>query len=638
MMAVMAFVVACRSDDPAVVDTPDAVATPAPTPTPVPEVDLEFEVDVAVNALADLQELEAQFPWAFDNPNPIIQGGDFHWALPMTATITGLFHPTLSTMATDSDIALRILYPLIAIDDNGMMQLGPDGHHAPAILEIDLDNMTATITMRDGIYIYWHDGVLMTLDDLVYAYEFTSHPDYTGLRYGVANGTSLVVGVEEFRNGEREYISGLVLSEDMRSLTIHYTEMPPGLLFGMLTTPIARHHFEGIAVADTAGHLNARDNLLGFGPFYIQTVVPGESVVLAANEDYWQGRPYLDRIVFTRVDPEFGAEGARIGQFDFVGFRLTDWPYHNDMNNMQFLGRISNGLGPLIYFSLGELRDDGYGNRYIVPRDDGHPITDPALRRAMAYAVDRLAIDVNFNQGFGRPATSILTPFNAMQWIDPYNPGMSLFDIDRANQLLDEAGYVMGPDGFRLDLNGNPFYINYGMAHSASNEVIFPMHQQNFASIGLDVRLYGDTWYDPNWRSVWARSVHGIDPDAREKNTDLHMFQGSWSQGFNPSPFELWGDDRAFNFARFTTPEFQAVLDAIDSTAAWDADYLGARMQEYAALFDRYAPAITASWAVTLQLINNRVANYTRNRSRHMEGENAWHLIGLTAPVPYAHQ
>ena len=649
MMAIMAVAAACnRAEEQPIAPDPDPVVTPAPAPveTPPPaaevEVDLDFEVEAAVDALAGLRELEAQFPRAVVNNNPIIQGGDFHWMLPMTQVIPGLFHPHLSTLVTDSDIRNFFIYTLVASGDDGRIIVGPYGHNAPAYFDFCLDSQTATFTMMDGVYIYWQDGVPLTMDDLKYAFEFISHPDYTGVRFGPSNGTSLVVGVDEFRSGDADYISGLVLSEDKRQLTVHFTEMPPGLMFEIVAIPIPRHHFEGIPVADTAGHLNARDNLIGFGPFLIETVVAGEAVVLRANENYWRGRPYMDRIVFTRVDPEFGAEGARIGQADRVGFRLLDWPYHQDMNNMQFLGRIGNGLGPLIYFTLGEMRVDDYGDRYIVARDDGHPITNPALRRAMAYAVDRLAIDVNFNQGFGRPASSILSPFNAEQWICPYSPGLSIFDLDRANELLDEAGFTMGPDGFRLCPDGNPFYINYGMPHSASNEVIFPMHQQNFAEIGLDVRLFGDAWYSADWAAEYRRSVFNNPAYTapRSRNSDLHMFQSSWALGTNPSPLALWGNNQAFNFARFTTPEWQQVLDNINSQDAWCPEFMGENMRAYAALFDRYVPAITASWSVTLTIVNNRVANFSLQRGAHLDDSMTgnWHRVGLTADAPYAHQ
>jgi len=384
------------------------------------------------------------------------------------------------------------------------------------------------------------------------------------------------------------------------------------------------------------GHQNARGNVLGFGPFSIETIVAGESVVLVANENYWRGRPYLDRIVISRVDPEFGAEAARLGHFDRMGFRLVDWPYHYDMQNMQFLGRVTNGL-TLTYFSLGEMRADDYGNRYIVARDDGHPITDPAVRRAIGYAIDRLAIDINFNNGFSRPATSILTPFNSEAWICPTTPGFSILDFDLANQILDEAGYVMGPDGFRLDLDGNPFYINFGMPHSAQNEVIFPMHQQNFARIGLDVRLFEDTWYDTNWRATYARSVHGVDPEPlRSRNSPLHMFNSGWSLGTNPSPASLWGHDQAFNLARFTTPELQAIIADIDSAQSWDPEFMGDAMRRYAALIEYYVPAITSSWHMGLTLINNRVSGFSLDRSRHLDSSVQWHLIGLTADAPYS--
>jgi peptide/nickel transport system substrate-binding protein len=642
VLALMVFTTGCRSDNG---DTNGGtgdgpVATPTPiAPTPVPVIEVPDAPLDAINALAELHALEAQFPRLFDNPGTIVPGGDFHWVWGLTSPIVGLLHPHLSENTGDSDLASFLIYSLLPWDDSPRIMTGPHGHNAPAYLEIDLDNLTATITMRDGIYIYWHDGVLLTLDDLVYAYEFISHPDYTGVRFGPSNGTEFVIGAEAFRAGEVDYIAGLVLREDQRQLTIHYTEMPPGLLFGLLSTPIPRHHFVGIPVSDMAGHMNSRDNLLGFGPFYIESVVPGESYVFAANPNYWQGRPILDRVIISSVDPEFMAEAARAGHADLMGFRLIDWPYHNDMNNMEFLGRINNSQGPILHFMHGEMHSNpDTGELYIIPRDDGHPITDRRVRRAMAYAIDRLAIDVNFNNAFGRPATSVLSPFNGEQWIDPYSPGLSLFDLDRANQILDDAGYVMGPDGFRLDLNGNPFHVNFAMWHSAANEIVFAMHQQNMRDIGIDFRLYGDTWIDWNQLTTYMMAVHGISPTPTSRNSDMHMWQMHWSHSGNPSQSWLWGNDANFNVGRFTAPDLQAALDNIDSTAAWDPEFLGDAMRRFAASFDYHVPAITASWTLDMNLINHRVVNYTRNRSWHTDDAFHWHLVGLTdlsGPIPH---
>lgn len=649
MLGLLAFATACNNDNggtdapPPAVDpgndtTGDVVVTP-PAAADVEMVELE-EVLGAVDALAELRELEAQFPRVFNNPRTIIPGGDFLRAWGNATPMVGLFNPVLASDTLSSEIGELVIPVLFARDDAMMIIQGPHGHSAPTIIEMDLDNLTATITMRDGVYIYWHDGVPFTLDALVFAYEVISHPDYTGTRFTQsATGVQFVIGAQEFKAGEVDYLEGMVLSEDGRQLVIHFTEMPPNMAFSMWSSPLPRHHFEGIAVSDMEAHVNSRENLLGFGPFYIASKVVGESLVMHANENYWRGRPNIDRMVWVGTNAEFISEGMRSGDFDLAGFRLTDWPYFRDMNNAQFLGRIGNSQGPLLHFALGELRaNPDTGELYMLPRDDGHPITDPVVRRAIGYAVDRLAIDVNWNQGFGRPATSVLSPFNAEQWICPYSPGMSLFDIDRANQMLDEAGYVMGPDGFRLDLNGNPFHVNFAIWHTATNEIIFEMHRQNMASIGIDFRLYGDAWTDWNNLIDYWSSIHGIHADAQSKNTDMHMHQMSWSHGGSPSQSWLWGNNAVFNHSRFTTPGLQAALDRVDSMAAWCPEYLGDAVMEFAAYWDSVTPAVTASWSVGLTNVNNRVVGWTLDRSRYTEDSLSWVDVGLSAPQPYPHR
>lgn len=644
MMGIVVFATACRNDAPeadrgtADAGTGTETVTPPPPPA-LPEVIVPVEVLDAVDALAELRELEAQFPRAFDNPRTIIPGGDFVRAWGNTNPMVGIFNPVLFTNTQCRDVSELVIPSLFARNDQMMILLGPDGHNAPTIVELNLDELYATVTMRDGVYIYWHDGVPLTLDDLVFAYEIIAHPDYTGVRFQPAEGVYFMVGAHEMKAGEADYISGLELSDDGRQLTIRFTDMPPVISFSLWSLPVPRHHFEGIAVADMEEHLNSRENILGFGPFYIATKVVGESLVMHANENYWRGRPNIDRIIWAGTDPEFISEGMRIGHFDLAGFRLTDWPYFQDMNNVAWLGQIGPGQGPLMHFTLGELYScEDTGVVRIRDRDDGHPITDPVVRRAIAYAIDRLSIDVNWNQGFGRPATSVLSPFNGAPWIDPHNPGLSIFDLDLANQMLDEAGYEWGPDGFRLDLNGNPFHVAFGFWHTPTNEIIFQMHQQNLAQIGIDFRLYNDSWTDWNSLIEYFSSINGIHADAQYRNTGMHMHQMGWSHGGSPSQSWLWGENAVFNHSRFTTPTFQATLDRVDSMAAWCPEYLGDAIREFAAYWDRMVPAVTASWSVGLTNVNNRVVNYTTDRGRYTEDGMCWVRLGLSAPVPYAHR
>jgi len=586
-------------------------------------------------AFAHLDRLAEDFPIAGTNNNTILQGGTLNWGLSTTASIPGLFCPMHSSDAADSNIGAILIYSLISSDDSWIIT--QDGI---VTWDMDLDALTFTMTMRDDLpNIYWHDGVQLTLGDLYFAYHIISHQDYTGIRFGQGNGTAFVVGANEFRAGEADRIEGLVLSPDERQLTIHFTQMPPSMLFAgaILATPAPRHNWEGIAVADMRYHMNARDNLLGFGPFYIENVVPGESVVLRANENYWRGRPNLDRVVYQTIHPDLGAEAMRAGQLDVVAMRLQDWEDINDANNIQFLGRIA-ASETRTHISVGAMaRDPETSDLYIIPRDDNHPITNRDVRRAMVYLWDRETIDYAFNSGLAAPATGILHPFNAREWIDPERVGFALFCIDSANELLDAAGFEWreGED-FRRDLDGNPWYINLAMTPGAASETIFSMHRGNFAAAGIDLRQYGGGFVDHN--VIVAHNQVIIEP-GDSPNSDMHIFNMGWNLGANPNPTTGWGHNQNFNMSRFTNETIQGIHADIASMEAWDPEFLADAYRRWGDAFDYYVPAILNSWSLTVTMTNNRVANWNLYRGGALNPNGfSWHRVGVTAPAPYVHQ
>ena len=613
-------------------ETAPAAAATVP-PADEVEVVIAEELQEAFDALADLRALEAQFNMACQNPNPIIPGGIFQWARVQNTGFPGLFMPMFSSDNADSILGEILIYPLMGINDDGTFT-----QNGIVTWEYDLDALTVTMTMRDDIpTVYWHDGVELTLNDVVFTYYVVGHPEYTGPRFTAELAAVFVVGIEEFKAGEVDYIAGLVLSDDHRQLTIHYTQMPPSMLFnGILSTPLPRHFWEanGVSVADMPSHPGARDELLGFGPFRIERVVPGESVYLVANPNYWQGAPYLDGIVYQIVHPDIFPEVMRAGLVDYGWLRNPDWEDHNNMTNVQYLSRVANNQA-FFYFNLGAARRDENNEIFFTPRDDNHPITDRMVRRAIGYAIDRLSICMSVNNGMSRPATGILHPFNTGRWIDPTSAGMSIFDLDLANQILDEAGYVMGPDGFRLDLDGNPWYINIAIADSAANQIILPLHMQNFARIGVDLRQYGGTWVDHNVIVSTVTTVFADDADF-SPNPEIHAFIMGWNMGLNPNPSTLWGHSANFNMGRFTNPTFQAALADIVSMEAWDEDFLAGAYRRWADAFEYYLPAIYQDWPMRTYVVNNRVSGITLHRGARLNPEGrAWHRIGLTAEQPY---
>lgn len=598
----------------------------------------------AGGALEALFELQQQFPMVGSSTGQqgILQPGDegntFRLARAATGGFPGLFHPHLSGDAADTVVTNFLIYSLIGVDDN--LNFTQDGI---ITWEKCLDELSFTMTMRPGQQIFWSDGVELTLDDLLYAFEFISHPDYTGIRWGTANATSLVVGAPAFRAGEADHISGLVLSPDRRTLKVYLTEMSPSMLIhGILTTPIPRHHFEGIPVAETAAHPHARDQLIGFGPFIIQTVVPGESVLLRANENYWRGRPNLDFLLYEIVHPDMMPLHMQSGSFDTGSIRHADWDDYGHTNNVQFLGRIA-AQQRFYYFNLGTqrrayvLQDDGTmartGEIYFTPRDDGHPITNVQFRRAVGYALDQHTLNMTLHNGLRRCATTVLHPFNTMDFIDPSRYGTSIYDTERANRILDEAGFEWREgEQFRRDLNGNPFHVNFAHAWTGTVEATFAHFQRNLAAVGIDFRLYGDYWIEHN--VLVNQYLLSMDVPF---NSDLHMFEMGFTMGANPSPFSLWGHNQTLNLANYTNPEWQEIMADITSDRAWDSEFLADAFRRWDHAWDASMPAIIQNWLIGLEWVNNRVANWTLSRCTFRPESFAWYRVALTAPRGYVH-
>src|SRR5699024_527350 len=152
-----------------------------------------------------------------------------------------------------------------------------------ATMELDEDAHTATITLKKDVK--WSDGEPVTLDDIVYSYEVIGHKDYTGVRY---NDTfTNIVGMEEYHNGEADTISGITKNEDDNSVTIQYKETGVQMLQaggGIWSGVMPKHQLQDIPVGELESSKEIRENPIGFGPFAVKNIVPGESVEYVANE------------------------------------------------------------------------------------------------------------------------------------------------------------------------------------------------------------------------------------------------------------------------------------------------------------------------------------------------------------------
>jgi len=539
--------------------------------------------------------------------------------------LTGLLHPFLASNTADRAIADIITPTLLARNNDGLFILGDD-HHGPIILHADLNNNTLTFTMCEDVQIFWHDGVELTLSDLVFAYEFiASLPSFRALWGAVI--VDHIIGVHDFRAGKNDYITGLELSDDKRQLTIHYYYMPFSLLqHRFLGTPLPRHHFEYIPDEALLTHVNSRENIIGFGAFMLSDLIINERVVLVANPYYWQGTPYVYGINFYFMNDMSAITTAFIrGDIDAIDPFFIDTRSIHLNDNINVVNQI-NDFHYFYFFNLGVMfmNQTDFNNPFIesIPRDDNHPITNRYMRQALSLAMNHQYIIETQYDGMGVPATSFLHPVNASSFITDSIINTLSFDIERANRILDEAGFRWGQEEFRLDLKGNPFYVTISLSNTINNTRRFNRYRQDFLQIGVDLRLYTG-----NFLNRMHTQQFGTTPYP---NSNLHIMATSSWRVFNNSLHFFWSGYSFNNSSGYKSPTLNSILDDLSGENAWDYTLLFNTYRRFDEYMLKNLPGIPGPWFIASHLVNRRVANWRTGNSMYMDGSFSWHLINIS--------
>ena len=222
-----------------------------------------------------------------------------------------------------------------------------------------------------------------------------------------------------------------------------------------------------------------------------------QHIILERNENFFiEGRPYVDRIIIRIIkDPSSRTIAMENGETLLATFEANPRELER-MKKQEHLVVTDQGyaaIGPLVWLAFNHQRA---------------PTSDPAVRKAIAYAVDRdfiinallLGAPTEARTGF-HPGSPFYEPN-----VEPYD-----LDIDEANRILDEAGYARGDDGMRFKL-----FVDFASAFTRPHaEYLKPQLKK----IGIDMTVRAS----PDFPS-WAKRV------------STHDFDLTWDVVFN------WGD------------------------------------------------------------------------------------------------
>jgi peptide/nickel transport system substrate-binding protein len=281
------------------------------------------------------------------------------------------------------------------------------GEMQPALAEsyeISPDGLTYTFRLRRGVK--FHDGTPFTSADVKYTFDF----------YRV-HGAVLAGGLISIDRIE---------TPDPYTVIIHMKEPDASFpIVGAQTFIVPKHYHQkvGTDVYRTAP--------IGTGPFKLVEWRAAEFTLLQAFDDHWRGRPYLDYLR-TDVVPEATVRAMAVEMGDA---HHSIWPFLKEDNiRLEADPRFTT------------FRTISWALNHIPINNQLPQLADKRVRQAMMYAICREAIVRDVFKGAAEVAHTNKAPF--LYWFNPYTRRYD-FNPQRAKELLDEAGWRVGPDGIR---------------------------------------------------------------------------------------------------------------------------------------------------------------------------------------------
>jgi len=413
--------------------------------------------------------------------------------------------PILAGDAASHDISGHVYNGLVKYDKN----LNIVGVLAKS-WEISTDNLSIIFHLRKDVK--WQDGTPFTAHDVLYTYKIIVDPK-TPTPY----------------SGDFKPVKEAKVIDDYTFKVTYEKPFAPALQswsVGMLP----RHLLEGTDI--TTSHLIRKP--IGTGPYIFKEWISGDRIVLTANNNYFEGKPFIERRI-TRVIPDLATMFLELKRYtiDMMGLtplqalKQTDYPgFKREFSKYRYLG--------FSYVYLGyNLKHKVFGDRRV--------------RKAIAHAINKQEIIDGILLGQGVEATG---PYKPDMWA--YNGNVRRYEHskEKALALLHEAGFEKHEDGI-LVKDGKPF--EFTILVNQGNDVRIrtaELIQKRLRDVGIIVKI----------RTIeWATFVNEF---IDKRNFEAVIL--GWSFGPEPDLFDVWHSSKQgpkeFNFISFENKEVDELI------------------------------------------------------------------------------
>lgn len=490
-------------------------------------------------------------------------------------------NPLLVTTTTDGFIARLMFEPLVSAD--------PKGNPVPMIAA-DVPSLTNGGISKDGLTITYHlrkdakwsDGLPVTSQDVKWSWQAIVNPNDNVIS---RHGYDIVRSIE---------------TPDDRTAVVHLKErFAPfvNTFFAESDQPYALAPAHVLSKYPNINQLpfNNEPNV-NDGPFKFASWTHGDRIVMDANPNFFKGKPGLKRVIIQFVPDENTAINLlRTHAIDYMfQASINTYPALKNLPNVQLVFVVVNGFEALQF-------------------NVQHPgISDPLVRRAIAYALDKESLVSRLTYNQQKIATGDLP-----DWMWAFDPTVKSYpyDVATAKKLLAQAGWHPGADGI-VRRHDKPLSLLLSTDNaSATHRQESLLVQEALKRIGIDVEIK----YYPQDLLYATVALGGI---LQGGKYDLTL--APWYAGIDPDDSSQFicamVPPNGYNTARYCNPDMEAAQH--EALTHYD---MPARKKAYSQiehLLLRDNPYIFFWWQRQMEAISVDFKGFSPNPAT--ESWNAW--------------
>lgn len=343
------------------------------------------------------------------------------------------------------DLNLLIFDPLIRIDKDGSVV----PYLASNVTMLD-DAKTISVNIRKDIY--WQDGEPFTLDDVQFTLDLLRAQGANGIYFAAVDGVTVNV-------------------VDSYTLSIQLEKPNPAYLETLMWPVLPKHVLQGVDANKLASNAFATEPI-GTGRFVLEGLRENQ-VLLSRNDEYWGEKPALNGVIFYLFETaEEALKALSAGQVhSFCYYDIADTNFGVDT---RVAARYSAPLPKrtmVLYFNL---------------RRTDEPVGDEEFRKALSYATPKAQI---IDEVLGGGVDMGYGPIASWSWAFDSSIDYYSFDLNKAAQTLESAGYKLTADGEYRQKDGVEAAISLTYQEDTVRQQIVEKIAEAWRSVGVNVTL-----------------------------------------------------------------------------------------------------------------------------------------------------